>query len=87
MMMWENRPCSICRDLISELIAIMADHLKAEKELADAMFISRDFTAARRANTKALLLLAKRDRLIQRYEDHRQATHLAAVTQPKVSEG
>jgi hypothetical protein len=75
MIMWHGRACDVCGLLTRELVAIMSDHLNAEKQLAEAMFVTQQFEVARNANAQALFLLEKRHDLIQRFETHRLAAH------------
>ena len=37
MIMWRGQECDVCGDLTRELVAIMSDHVKTEKELAEAI--------------------------------------------------
>ena len=53
----------------------MRDHLKAEQELAHAVFVTGDGPAATEANQRALLLLARNEQLKQKAEFHRLADH------------
>ena len=75
MIMWRGQECDVCGDLTRELVAIMSDHLKTEKELAEAMLVTKQFEVARQANDQALRLLEKRGELIHRFETHRLAAH------------
>ena len=75
MIMWRGRACDVCGDLTRELVAIMSEHVKTEKELAEAMLVTKQFEVARQANAQALRLLEKRDKLIERFETHRLEAH------------
>jgi hypothetical protein len=74
--------CSVCAELGREILSVMREHLRAESELANAMFVLQDFSVAREADARARRLIKERQVLKIRLENHKSAAHESLAATP-----
>ena len=70
-----SRGCRTCSDMAAELVQIMTAHLKAEGDLVEAMFVTKDSAAARHRNRRCDELLRIRRHLIEALKTHVEQEH------------
>jgi hypothetical protein len=80
-------PCSVCAEFNRQILAVMREHLKAESELANAVFVLQDFSAAREADARANCKLEEHRNLRIRFEDHLNAEHRNCAVNPLLANG
>ena len=67
--------CAKCHEMATELVLVMRSHLRAEGDLAEAMFVKKDPVLAHAANIRAAELLDERKDLIARFKSHISQAH------------
>ena len=67
--------CATCSDLATDLLRIMTEHLRAESDLAEAMFVAKDPVLAHKANQLCVSLLLRRDEQIAALKFHCELCH------------
>ena len=70
-----NRRCRACNDMAAELVTTMTAHLKAESDLVEAMFVTKDAALAFEVNLRCTELLDRRRDLIHRLKSHIETAH------------
>ena len=73
--MRNDNNCPICAGYNRIWLEIMRQHLKAEQELAHAMFVAADGPAATEANQRALLLIEKGRQVRMQTDSHWLVDH------------
>jgi hypothetical protein len=73
--MRDKNGCPTCAEYHQQLLDVMREHLRAEHELAHAIFMSGDGPAATEANQRALSLLQRARQLRAKAERHRVSEH------------
>jgi hypothetical protein len=73
--MWVSSACKTCRDLGGDLLKIMSAHMKAQQEVCDAAFVSKNPTVAHNAEIRARVLMRESNEKRATINAHRQIDH------------